>query len=312
MVAFPKPDYTFNFDVQAEIDALLSHKQHRNIPAKDPDKLLVATWNIANLGLQQRNIDHYKIIAEVLSWFDVIAIQEVHENLEGLFQLESFIGTNYDLMFNDVGGNDERAAFFYDANKVERLQMVGELSVPPSQLRHIKISGVTEVFTGFDRNPYVASFMFKDKKIVFINAHLFFGGESASEMNRRGLEAYAVGRYADLEKKSPHSFADYYFALGDFNIPKAQPGDPIFDALTNRGLVIPEHSTRIASSIMSDAQYDQVLFFPDTKRTIKADGVFDYDQAIFAELYDEKPRSFKGYCRYYISDHRPMWVQIEF
>lgn len=51
--------------------------------------------------------------------------------------------------------------------------MVGELSVPPSQLRHIKIQGVTDVFTGFDRNPYVASFMFKDKKLVFINAHLF-------------------------------------------------------------------------------------------------------------------------------------------
>ncbi len=312
MVAFEKPNYTFNFNLQSEIDAILTHKQTRRIPEKHPDKLLVATWNIANLGLQRRTNDHYKIIAEIISWFDLIAIQEVHENLEGLYQLESLIGPTYDLMFNDVGGNDERAAYFFDENKVERLQMVGELSIPPSQLRHIKIAGIQEKFTGFDRNPYVASFKFKEKKLVFLNAHLFFGGESAAEMNRRGLEAYAVGRYADLEKKSSHSFADYYFALGDFNIPKAQQGDPIFDALTNRGLVIPEHSTRIASSIMSDAQYDQVLFFPDTKRTIKADGVFDYDQAIFAELYDEKPKSFKGYCRYYISDHRPMWVQIEF
>jgi endonuclease/exonuclease/phosphatase family metal-dependent hydrolase len=311
MVAFPKPNYTFNFNVQDEIDALLIHKQTRNIPVKSPDKLLIATWNIANLGMHQRTSDHYQLIAEILSWFDLVAIQEVHQNLIGLYQLESLIGTKYDLIFNDIGGNDERAAYFFDATKIERLQMVGELSVPPSQIRHIKISGVQETFNGFDRNPYVASFLFKDKKLVFINAHLFFGGESTAEMNRRGLEAFAVGRYADLEKKSQHSFADYYFALGDFNIPKAVAGDPIFDALTNRGLVIPEHSTRIASSIMSDAQYDQVLFFPDTKRTIKADGVFDYDQALFAQLYEERPTSFKSYCRYYISDHRPMWVEIE-
>ena len=163
MVAFEKPNYPFNFDPQTEIDAILNHKQTRGIPDKHPDKLLVATWNIANLGLQQRTNDHYKIIAEILSWFDLIAIQEIHENLDGLNQLKSLMDPAYDLMFNDVGGNDERAAYLFDSSKIVRLQMVGELSVPPSQLRHIKIAGVQEQFNGFDRNPYVASFKFKDK-----------------------------------------------------------------------------------------------------------------------------------------------------
>lgn len=43
MVAFEKPNYTFNFNLQTEIDAVLDHKQTRRIPAKSPDKLLIAT-----------------------------------------------------------------------------------------------------------------------------------------------------------------------------------------------------------------------------------------------------------------------------
>lgn len=47
--------------------------------------------------------------------------------------------------------------------------------------------------------------------------------------------------------------------MGDFNTPMAVAGDPIFDALTKLGLEVPNHSTQIASSIMSDAHTDQDL-----------------------------------------------------
>ena len=54
--------------------------------------------------------------------------------------------------------------------------------------------------------------------------------------------------------------------LGDFNLPKAEPGDPVYNALTRRGLHLPEHSTKIGSSIAADEHYDQIVFFPgDTK-----------------------------------------------
>jgi hypothetical protein len=103
-------------------------------------------------------------------------------------------------------------------------------------------------------------------------------------------------------------------ALGDFNMPKREKGDPIFTALTKLGLDIPEHSTLIASSISSDANYDQIAFLPETtKRCFTGlKGVFDYDKVLFPDLWQDgvNEKNFRTYLRYYISDHRPMWVQL--
>ena len=92
-------------------------------------------------------------------------------------------------------------------------------------------------------------------------------------------------------------------ALGDFNLPKAAPTDPIFTALTKTGLQLPEHSTKIGSNLAGDQFYDQVAFFPA--------GVFDFDGAAFAALWATKTKvQFRSYVRYYISDHRPLWAEF--
>jgi hypothetical protein len=39
--------------------------------------------------------------------------------------------------------------------------------------------------------------------------------------------------------------------------------------------------------------------------------VFDFDGAVFKTLWDlVKPARFKGYLRYYLSDHRPLWAEF--
>ncbi len=102
--------------------------------------------------------------------------------------------------------------------------------------------------------------------------------------------------------------------MGDFNMPKSEPGDPIFKALTKLGLELPEHSTQIASNITADANYDQIAFLPQTtrERFTGLKGVFDYDTAIFPDLWQNgtNTKNFRAYLRYYMSDHRPMWVQL--
>lgn len=313
MVSFEKPNFSFPFTLSQEIEHLRANKAHRGVPEKSSGRLLICTWNIANLGLHERTDDHYQMIAEVLSWFDIIALQEVHDDLTGLYQLEAHIGAEYDLIFSDRGGNDERSAYIFDASKVGRQPLIGELAIPPSEHRWIRLPGVSQKFVGFDRNPYIATFQFRNTIFMLLNAHLFFGSEAKEDMERRALEAFATGRYADLRRDDVHAFTENIIALGDFNIPKAEAGDPIFDALARRGLVVPEHSTRLGSSISTDAQYDQIAFFPSLKRSIKASGVFDYDRNIFPALWENGTRSdFEKYCRYYISDHRPMWMQVEF
>ena len=117
---------------------------------------------------------------------------------------------------------------------------------------------------------------------VFVNVHLFFGADNLNSIRRRSLETFAVAKWSDLRQRSPFSFTRELVALGDFNMPKSEPGDQIFDALTRLGLQVPEHSSQIASSISSDANYDQAAFLPHTTQDcFVAKGVFDYDQVIF-------------------------------
>jgi endonuclease/exonuclease/phosphatase family metal-dependent hydrolase len=313
MVSFKKPKFSFTFSLDEEIAHLRENKAYRGIPAKSDDRLLICTWNIANLGLHERSDDHYQLIAEVLSWFDICAIQEVNDDLTGLYRLETYIGAEYELLFSDRGGNDERSAYCYDTGKVTHQAMIGELAIPPAEHRWINIAGIDRPFIGFDRNPFIATFQFRNTVFMLVNAHLFFGSDAREDEERRALEAYAVGRYADLRRDDIHAFTKNNIALGDFNIPKAEPGNPIYDALAKRGLVLPEHSTRLGSSISTDAQYDQIAFFPSLKRKIQDSGVFDYDRNLFPRLWEQGTKSdFMDYCRYYISDHRPMWLQLAF
>ena len=91
------------------------------------DKLLIATWNIANLGVQQRSDGDHAILAEMISWFDLVAIQETNDNLSGLRAILERLPANRRILVSEAGGNQERGAFVYDSRKVSLLDKVGRL-----------------------------------------------------------------------------------------------------------------------------------------------------------------------------------------
>ena len=314
MPVFPKPKFAFEYDIATEITHLRKHKKTRNIPKREKGKLLVATWNIANLGAQDRRDQDRSLIAEILSWFDIVAIQECRENFGHLFDLHAKLPKSFRVIMSDASGNNERMAFLYDSRKLTVLEEIGEIAFPPSRYKTIKLPEIEQQFNGFDRTPYLVSFSAGITSFIFVNVHLFFGDNSPESIDRRSLETFAVAKWSDLRKKSPFSFTRELVALGDFNMPKCEPGDPIFKALTKLGLELPEHSTQIASSISTDANYDQVVFLPETTQHCFTGlkGVFDYDTAIFPDLWREgtNEKDFRTYLRYYISDHRLMWVQL--
>jgi len=316
MPPFDKPDFTYDYQVPSQIDALWAYRQNepgRAIPGKAANRLLLATWNVANLGVQERQDEDYRLIAELVSWFDLVAMQEVNDNLSGLRSIQQHLPPSFRVLFSDYAGNKERLAFLYDSSKVTLLEKVGEVAIPPSDQRYIRLPGTQQKFRGFDRNPYLAAFRSGAFIFVLVNVHLYFGSDSKISMNRRSLEAYAVARWADLRRRSKNAYTRDIIALGDFNLPKVEAGDPIYEALTKRGLHLPEHSSEIGSSIATDSHYDQIAFFPGQTQgefTGKS-GVFDFDGALFATLWETRGQEdFLAYMRYYISDHRILWAEF--
>ncbi|HTS72174.1 MAG TPA: endonuclease/exonuclease/phosphatase family protein [Gaiellaceae bacterium] len=317
MPPFPKPRFAYDYDLAAELAALRAYpkqKPDRKIPRKSANTLLLATWNIANLGVQDRLDTDYALIAEMIGWFDLAAIQEVNDDLRGIEAIHSKLPARYDLLFSDASGNQERQAFLYDTRKVTRLKEVGRLSLPPSELASIKIPGTTTPFPGFDRGPYIGSFECGSFRFALLNVHLYYGSPDPTDVDRRTLETFAVAWWADRKHRDKRSYVPEILPLGDFNLPKAEPGDAIYKALVSRGLQVPPHSSQIGSAIASDSYYDQIAFFPGTTkdRFTGASNVFDFDGALFADLWKQRPGSpFLSYLRYHISDHRPLWAEFQ-
>lgn len=318
MPSFPKPTFSHTVNLNKELNAIrtyMNSKPDLKIPKATSKTLRIATWNIANLGEQDRTDNHLKIIAEIISWFDIIAVQETKENYEHFKKIVGFAGTKYKFIFSDAAGNNERLAFIYDSNKVKVLEEVAEYAIPPSDYSDIKITGVTDTFKGFDRSPFLVSFDTGSYQFTLMTVHLYYGDDSdAKKIGRRCLEAYAVARWADLRSKSKYTYNNIkdVFAMGDFNLPKVDKDDVVYKALVKRGLQLPDHTSLVYSNISNDQQYDQIAFLPGSKSRILSDGIFPFDNAVFADIYNNRtPGEFRGYIKYYISDHRPMWIELD-
>lgn len=337
MPPHPKPTLRYSYDVEDERAELRAWARLRGIPRRRRDRMLVATWNIANLGLQERRRADHRLLAEICSWFDIVAIQEINDNLVGLRALREQLGEGYEVLFSDASGNSERQAFVWDASRVSLLGKVGRLAIPPSQLDLIRLPGFDVPFRGFDRGPYMAAFETvaarRRFRFLLINVHLYFGSNALKHVKRRALETYAVAWWAARRQRSEHAFTKNIIPLGDFNLPSPRPGDEIFETLTSRGLQLAKANRALrhrglelprrrgerlskvgGTSLDGLKHYDQIAFFPEQTVQPSQVEVFDFDNTLFEELWqreDEPWPDFRGYLRYYISDHRPLWTEFE-
>lgn len=315
MPPFPKPRTRFTPDLGLERRRLHAHKRKRGIPARSPGSLLIGSWNLANLGLQLRREVDLQLIATIAKWFDVLAVQECGADTGDLYQILHYMGPRYTAVMSHPSGNHERLAYLYDQRKLRVLEEVGHIHVPPAHLGKVRLPGSERQFTGFDRPPYLVGFEMGRLTIQLGNVHLYFGSDAQEDRERRALETAAIARWAKLWSKATYSGVRELMLLGDFNLPKDRRvgGNVVYSALTSKGLVLPGHSGQIGSSVSTDNRYDQVAMFPETsRRLLTGVGVFDFDQVVFKELWDRGDRkAFNAYVRYYLSDHRVMWVELD-
>jgi endonuclease/exonuclease/phosphatase family metal-dependent hydrolase len=316
MVPFGQPRFKYDFAVDDQLAALRTYRDTqpgRKIPERRDGNLLLATWNVANLGVQKRTEDDYRLIAEIIGWFDLITIQEVNANLSGILAVREHLPERYRLLFSDASGNRERQAFLFDTTRVTELEEIGRLSIPPADLDKIVLPGTTDAFAGFDRGPYLGTFQAGRFRLMLASVHLIYGGDAPVDLARRSLETLALAWWSRRYSKDKSTYVPDVIPLGDFNLPKAEPGDPIFKALTSHGLEVPPHSSQIASAIATDNQYDQIAFFPGeaNERFTGQMSVFDYDGAVFQDLLQQRGRKdFLAYMRFHLSDHRPLWAEF--
>jgi len=316
------------------------------LDAEVPDKnletsLLLATWNIREFdspayGARLDEAIYY--IAEIISRFDLVAVQEVRADLVAFDRLMRALGSNWQYLVTDVTegtrGNQERLAFVFDRRKVGFNGFTGQLVLPPiEQKQGNKIIGYTPV-AQIARTPFFAGFGAGWTKWTLATVHILYGKDDPNDPDRvKEIDAVA----AALRKRADDANRrfDNLVLLGDFNI--YANGDRTMQALTDEGWTVPEALQHIpGSNVPQDKKYDQIALRPQLhwfEPTGRA-GVFDYYKSVFRDEDQEmyapdmgkaytktekgKARDDAGKRTYYrtywrtfqMSDHLPMWLEL--
>ena len=315
------------------------------VPARTLDAtLLLATWNVREFdspayGTRTRDAQYF--IAEVVSHFDLVAVQEVRRDLTALYTLVELLGPDWRFVMTDAtegrAGNDERMVFLYDSRKVEFTGLAGEVVLPPIVT---KVDGrtVTTPAGQVARTPYTVGFRCGWTTFQLATVHILWG-ESVEDSPPRTEEIRQVAGFLAARADDPvadrASGLGTLVLLGDFNI--FRPESAGLAALGEHGWEVPKELQAIGgSNLAGDRKYDQIAVRPDRhwfEPTGRA-GVVDYYQSVMraedeaayrpdmgdayaatkvgvARSEAQRHTYYRSYWRtFQMSDHLPLWIEV--
>ena len=313
----------------------LREQIRKQIPPRSvTNSLLLATWNIRDFdsnkfGHGPRLEESFYYIAEVISAFDLIAVQEVNKDTNALSRVMSILGPHWGYIATDVtegsSGNSERTAFIFDKSKILFRNIVGEIVLTDKQL----VGGSKQ----FARTPFFASFQAGWFKFNLCTVHIYYG-EGAEGLERRIEE---IDRVAGVLAARAKDDSGNFILLGDFNI--ISPEHKTMQALLKHGFVIPAPLQHKPTNMFKTKHYDQIAFLTRDGELHLGDsennaGAFDYYEAVFTPRDFDKYKGLPGMTEesrkhwegdeeaqrhYYerewrtfqMSDHLPMWVELK-
>lgn len=297
-------------DLKIALDAL---------PSKTVEStLMLATWNIREFGGTKsggREAEPLYYIAEIISRFDIVALQEVKDNLDALDELMMILGPWWKYLVSDVTlgtqGNNERHAYIYDTRKISFGGMAGEL-VPEMQ----KTNGTLSSDFAFSRTPYVAGFKAGWFKFTLCTQHFYYG-ESISDDPQRLKEAENIVKLLKKRMKSKDAWAGNSILLGDFNVFSTE--DKTFQAIEKEKFHIPKNLRGTYTNANQDKPFDQIAFLAsevEKQLGLAKAGTFPFFDHVYRmedwKTYqpESTEQKYKQWRTFKMSDHLPLWVQL--
>ena len=112
------------------------HAGEFGLPERRAESVVMGSFNIRKLGEKKKKSDGaWKLLEMTCDRFDLIAIQEVQDNLDGIKYLRDQLGGAYGLVASDVTGiypgergNAERLAFLFRWKVVRRTEIASDIT----------------------------------------------------------------------------------------------------------------------------------------------------------------------------------------
>ena len=316
----------------------LRRRLRKEIPPRTVEEtLLLATWNIREFGRNAmfgaRLDESIQYIAEIINHFDLVAIQEVKENLADLRKLIRVLGSWWEYIVTDVvagsAGNTERIAFLYDTRKVRFDHVAGEVTMPEKK-------GAAS--WQLARTPFMCTFRTGWRRFSLCSVHIYYGKSKPLDPRRlkeiEGLSQFLAEKNT-RRQKDDNGEPESIVLLGDFNIFDTK--DKTFKALERNDFTVPVVGQ---TNLGGDKYFDQIAFhdprnllWPKTRdvpiKDVPRKGVFRFLECVFRDkdleaYHDEmkatcgtkytgkkdKLKFYKNWRTFQMSDHCPLWVEL--
>jgi endonuclease/exonuclease/phosphatase family metal-dependent hydrolase len=313
--------------------------------------LLLATWNIRDFdsnrfGYGPRLPESFYYVAEIISSFDLVAVQEVNRDLRPLEKVMKILGREWDYIVTDTtegkGGNGERMAFLYNREKVWFRKVAGEVVLPEGQMivapKTVKENGeklTHDQEMQFSRSPFLVAFQSGWFRFSLCTVHIYYGAASGEKLERRiaeiqSLVRFFAARQDEASKWEVDRFGapENYVLLGDFNVVK--PNHRTMDALKTEGFDVPDAIDGDEIRKKGMHYYDQIAVrVKDPRFEVVRGGILDMYEQVFRdddlEAYerfmpsqdpdpqhpvDSPDKLFKKWRTWQMSDHFPLWIEI--
>jgi len=311
----------------------LRTRLRKELPERNVSKsILIATWNLREFGRNrmcgERLDESLLFIAEIVSHFDLIAVQEVNQDLGDLQRLMKLLGNWWEYIVTDVtpgqSGNEERIAFIYDSRKVLFDHLAGELALAADK-RPVRQPA---------RSPFICAFRTGWRRVSLCSVHIYYGTRNPND-RRRVQEIAAISKLLAERNERRQSVADgepeNVVLLVDFNIFR-KSGDKTSRALADNNFIVPKPIRQLPGSNLGQDKYFDQIAFHDPQQRLRAScaGVFDFTKTIYgddeAEAYTEaikrsapehyekakdKVMFYKIWRTFQISDHLPLWLELK-
>ena len=309
-------------EVLANLDLLRSDLESKIPPKKLDQNLLIASWNIRAFGnltrkwdsdendSPKRDLHSILCIAEIIKRFDVIAVQEVKDNIRALRDTLKILGHNWSLILTDVNkgkvGNGERMAYLFDTRRVQMSGLAGELVVPEEWEDDINDGALAKQFV---RSPYAVSFQSGKHTFILVTLHILYGDSPKSRIQ----ELKGIAKWLSSWANDMNAYHHDLIALGDFNIDER--GDLLDKTFLSEGLYVPPQLRKkeVTRSIFDQTKYyDQIAWFDGPPNGPKLSMEFlnggNYD---FVPIALQNRGLTKNSLSWLISDHYPLWAEFK-
>lgn len=305
------------------------------------DSLMIATWNLRDFdsnryGHGSRLRESFYYIAEIISAFDLVALQEVNRNLDAVEALLGILGPEWDYIATDAiesgTGTEERIAFIYRQSKLIFRKIAGEIVLPGGQ-RTAPRGSVEETDESgdlsFKRAPFLAAFQAAGGFNFNLCAlHLRYDGLNSQQLERHVARLETIAKF--LKDRQDREREDYIL-LGDFGI--GAPSDIFARLLERHGFNVPEALTRRRANLDPALYYDQIAFRDvEDRLELAGSGAFKPFDVVFREneedfaayrdlmppekaddLWNGGPQGYyhSQWRTWQISDHQLLWVALK-